>query len=64
MPQCVLLEEFHLTLTVPQRTADDLREILRKTLTSPPFRRALRKAVSGCLRSFQMLPRVRLTIDH
>jgi hypothetical protein len=62
VPDRVLLEEFHLSLTVPRSTPDVVREATRRVLTSRPFRVALRAAVLDCLRKYPTPARVGLTV--
>jgi hypothetical protein len=62
MPQRILLEEIHLTLTVPASMTDAAREGARRLLNGREFRWALRKVVSGCLMKYSVLHRVRLML--
>ena len=63
MPDRVLLEEYHLTLTVPAGTPDGVRELIRQTVNRRTFRAALRRAIAILLRSFPNLERVRVTVS-
>jgi hypothetical protein len=63
VPNRVLLEEVHLTFTVPGRTPDPAREAARRRLNGRAFRAALRRAVVQLVRSTPALARVRLTIS-
>jgi hypothetical protein len=63
VPDRVLLEEIHLTFTVPGRTPNRVREAARRRLNGRAFRTALRRAVLRVVRSTPALVRVRLTIS-
>ena len=63
MPDRVLLEEFHLTFTMPGRTPDPVREAARRALNGRRFRAALARAVRQALRTPPTLARVRLAIS-
>ena len=62
VPDHLLLEEFHLTMTISRTVPDDAREAIRRTLNSREFQAALRKAARDCVHSFPALARVRLTV--
>jgi hypothetical protein len=63
VPDRVLLEEFHLTFTVPRTTPDLAREAARRALNGRRFRTALARAVRQAVRTNRALARVRLAIS-
>ena len=62
MPDRVLLEEIHLTFTVPTRTPDSVREAARRTLNGRAFRAAIRRAIREVVRKFPQLSVIRLAL--
>lgn len=62
MANRVLLEEIHLTITVPQSMPDSRRERARQTLSGRRFRSELKQAVLACVRAFPTLRQIRLTV--
>jgi len=58
----VLLEEIHLTLTVPARTPDAARERARRAINGRTVRAALRRAVRRALGAVPALRPVRVTL--
>jgi hypothetical protein len=62
MPNHLLLEELHLTITVSQHTLDEDREVMRRTLNSRACQAALRKAVRDVFQKFPALTGVRIAL--
>ncbi len=64
MPDRVLLEEFHLTLTVSANIPDDVQAALRRAINARAFRTAVRRAIVQVFRTVPALGRVRLTLSN
>jgi hypothetical protein len=62
VPDRVLLEEFHLTMTAPAGSTDAAREAMRRVLNRPSVRAALRRAARAVLARYPALRPVRLTL--
>lgn len=62
MPRRILLEEFHLTFTVPVSTSDTDRELARRVLNGRLFRSTLKRAILRCIDDYPLLRRIRLTL--
>jgi hypothetical protein len=62
VPDRVLLDEFHLTLTVPRATPDPAREAARRAANGRRFRAELRRAVRAALARYPALARVRAAL--
>lgn len=62
MPDSILLDEIHVSVTVPDSISDADREQARRVLNGQSFRIALSKAVRNCFRRYSALKRVRVTI--
>jgi hypothetical protein len=63
VPDRILLDEFHLMITVHRSTPEHVCEAARRVLTSRTFRTALRAAVQDCLGPHPTLARVRLVFS-
>ena len=63
MPDRVLPEEFHLTVTVPLACPDHIRESMRRILNSRRLRSTLRTAARDILKRYPQLGRLRVTLD-
>ena len=63
MPARVLLEEFHLTVTVSRSVPPADRDRHCAVLRGRAFRAALRRAVRDLARAFPALARARLTVS-
>jgi ribosomal protein S3 len=64
MPERVLLEEYHLTMTVAPSLADDVRQAIRDRLNTGSFRRALERAVRTVVRGIADGHRVRIEVTN
>jgi hypothetical protein len=62
VPDRILLEEYHLTLTAPPAAGDDEREAMRRALNGRRFRSDLRRAVRELVRSYPALAAVRVLV--
>ena len=63
MPDHVLLEEFHLTLSLPARMPDGDREAIRGIVNSQTFRASLRKAIREVIRTIPALVPLRVAVS-
>jgi len=59
----VLIEEFHLTLTVARTSPDGLVQAVRRTVNGRAFRTALRRAVRQVFAAVPALAPVRVTLS-
>jgi len=64
MPRRILIEEFHLTVTVPPATPDAARERVRRALAGRPVLAALRRAVRAVFARHRLSPPARVTLTH
>jgi hypothetical protein len=64
MPDRVLLEEFHLTITVAPSLADKVRQAIHIRLNTRAFRRALGSAVRTVVRDIPDGNRVRIVVAN
>ena len=63
MPNFILIEEFHVTISVPERLPDhDIRRI-RRTLSAKGFRRKLDRAIRAALKESRWLRAVRIRVS-
>jgi hypothetical protein len=63
MPERVVLEEFHLTITVAPSLADNVCEAIRHRLNTRTFRRSFEAAVRAVIRSLPDGDRVRIVVS-
>jgi hypothetical protein len=62
VPNRILLDEFHLSLTAPARSTDAAREAMRRVLNRRAVRAALVRAARVVLDRYPLLRPVRLTL--
>ena len=63
MPDHVLLEEFHLTLTLPAKMPHGDREAIRRIVNGQQFRASLRRAIRDLFRTIPALRPIRLMLS-
>ena len=61
MPKSVVIDELHLTVSIPAKLPDAEAEAIRVTLTGRPFLSRMRRAVRAVIKDFPQLVRVRVT---
>jgi hypothetical protein len=64
MPRSVLIDEFHLSLFVPQHLTAQEQRAIRRALTGSGFRARLVRAARSVVRRFPSLNRIRLTLSR
>lgn len=64
MTERLLLEEFHVTITVAPSLRDEVCQAIRDRLIAPAFRRALTAAVRTVVRSMPDGKRVRFVVSN
>lgn len=64
MAKTVILDEFHLTLRVPNDLPDEEVETIRRALVGDDFMSRLRRAVRATLRSVPELSAVRASLTR
>jgi hypothetical protein len=60
----VVIDEFHLTLRIPNDTPEETAEVVRRALAGEDFMIRLRRAVRAALRGFPELNVVRVALTR
>jgi hypothetical protein len=64
MPRYLLLDELHLTVSVPQELPESTIRIIRRHLNSPRFNAALRQAIRGVFQHHPQLRKARVRVTR
>ena len=64
MAKSIILDEWHLTLRIPNKLADEQVEAIRQILASDDFLKRLRQGVRTTLGHFPELTVVRVTLSR
>jgi hypothetical protein len=64
LPRLILLDEFHVTICVPNTLLSSEEVAIRKALDEPGFRTALSREVRAVVRRRPALARVRVTVTR
>jgi hypothetical protein len=64
MPNLIVMDELHLTLSAPRGLTPAQYRSIRRALTRPGFRAALDAAVRQALRRYPSLRAVRVTVSR
>jgi len=62
MPKQVMLEEYHVTLTISERVPDEQALVIRRVMSNRKFRVGFKRTVQSVLWSYPELRRVRVTV--
>lgn len=64
MPKRILIEEWHITVLVPQALPEPETEAIRRTLTEPAFEARLRRAIRRVFRTEASLDQARVRLSR
>ena len=62
MPEQMMIEQYHVTLTISDRVPDEQASVIRRVLTNRKFRAAFRRTVKSVLWTYPELRRVQVTV--